>query len=107
LIPRAGDVTREWRRLHNEELHALYSSTNIIQLIKSRGKRGAEHVALRERGEMHTEFRWEDLREEDYLEDTDIDGRIILEWIFKKLDGEACTGLIWLRIRTDVGILMR
>jgi hypothetical protein len=30
------EVRGEWRRLHNEELHALYSSTNMIRVIKSR-----------------------------------------------------------------------
>jgi hypothetical protein len=30
------EVTGEWRRLHNEELYALYSSSNIIRVIKSR-----------------------------------------------------------------------
>jgi len=35
-----------------------------------------------------------------HLNDFDVDGRIILKWIFKKLDGEAWTELIWLTIRT-------
>ena len=33
----------------------------------------------------------------------DVDERIILKWICKKRDGEALTGLIWLRIGTGVG----
>jgi hypothetical protein len=39
------EVTGEWRRLHNEELYALYSSPNIIRVIKSRILRLAGHVA--------------------------------------------------------------
>jgi hypothetical protein len=35
-----------------------------------------------------------------YLEDLDVDGSIILKWIFKKWDGEAWTGLFWLRTPT-------
>jgi hypothetical protein len=34
-----------------------------------------------------------------------VDGRIILKWIFKKWDGRAWTGLIWLRIGTGGGLL--
>jgi len=43
--PRRDDVTGEWRRLHNEELNDLYSSTNIVRAIKSRRMRRAGHVA--------------------------------------------------------------
>jgi hypothetical protein len=38
-------VTGEWRKLHNKELHDLYSSSNIIRIIKSRRMRWAGHVA--------------------------------------------------------------
>jgi hypothetical protein len=34
--PKRDEVTGEWRRLHNEELFALYSSPNVISVIKSR-----------------------------------------------------------------------
>jgi hypothetical protein len=34
-----------WRKMHNEELHSLYSSPNIIRMIKSRRIRWAEHIA--------------------------------------------------------------
>jgi hypothetical protein len=38
-------VTGDWRKLHNEELHRLYSSPSIIRMIKSRRMRWAGHVA--------------------------------------------------------------
>jgi len=43
--PRRYEVTGEWRRLHNEELSDLYSSPNIVRVIKSRRMRWAGHVA--------------------------------------------------------------
>ena len=39
------EVKREWRKLHNEELNDLYSSPNIVRVIKSRRIRWAGHVA--------------------------------------------------------------
>ena len=43
--PRRDEVTGDWRRLHNEELNDLYSSPNIVWVIKSRRVRWAGHVA--------------------------------------------------------------
>jgi hypothetical protein len=43
--PRRDDVTGEWRKFHNEELHDLYSSPSIIRIIKPRKMRSTEHVA--------------------------------------------------------------
>ena len=42
---RRGEVTGEWRRLHNEELNDLNPSPNIVRAIKSRRMRWAGHVA--------------------------------------------------------------
>jgi len=43
--PRRDEVTGEWRGLHNEELNDLYSSPNIVRVIKSMRMRWAGHVA--------------------------------------------------------------
>jgi hypothetical protein len=43
---RRDEVTGDWRNLHNEELHNLYSSPNIIIIIKSRKLRLARHEAV-------------------------------------------------------------
>jgi len=43
--PKSDKVTREWRKLHNEELDDLYSSPNTVWVIKSRRIKWAGHVA--------------------------------------------------------------
>jgi hypothetical protein len=48
---------------------------------------------------------WGNLRERSYWEDPDVDGRIILIWIFRKLEGVVRTGWGWFRIGTGGGHL--
>ena len=43
--PKRNEVTGKWRKLHSEELNDLYTSLNIIRVIKSRRMRWARHVA--------------------------------------------------------------
>jgi hypothetical protein len=52
------DEETGWRKLHNEELHNLYSSPSVIRMIKSRMMRWAGHVA-RMGKRMHIGYRWE------------------------------------------------
>jgi hypothetical protein len=42
--PKGNEVIGGWRKLHNEKLHNLYSSSNIIRVIKSRRVRWAGHI---------------------------------------------------------------
>jgi hypothetical protein len=51
--PKEDEVAGGWRKLHNEELHYLYSSTSIIRMIKSRRMRWEGHVARMGRRGMH------------------------------------------------------
>jgi hypothetical protein len=55
--------------------------------------------------EAYTGFWWGNLRERDHLEEPEVDGRIILRWIFRKWDVGVRTGSIWLRIWTGGGHL--
>jgi len=90
--PNRNEIKIEWRKLHNEELNDLYSSPNIVRVIKSRRMRLAGHVAGMGRGESHTGLWWRHLSERDHLEDSGVDGRIILRWIFRKWYVGLCAG---------------
>jgi hypothetical protein len=69
-----------WRKLHNDELRSLYSSPNIIRVIKSRRVRWVGHVARMGRGEMFTGFWLGGPKETDHWEDLGVGGRITLRW---------------------------
>jgi hypothetical protein len=66
------------RKLHNEELHNLYSSPNINIMTTSRRMRATGHVARIGRSGMHIVFWWEATRI------LGVGGRIILRWLCEK-----------------------
>jgi hypothetical protein len=103
--PKWQEVTGEWRKLHNEKLHGLYSSPNIVRMIKSRRMRWAGHVSYM--GERKGVYRV--LVEKP--EGKRPLGRPRRRWddnIKMDLQGVGCgvwTGLSWLRTGTGVGHL--
>jgi len=99
--PRSDEVTGEWRRLHNEELNDLYSSPNILRVIKSRRMRWAGHVARMGEERGCTGSWWGSRRERDHWRGLDIDGWIILGWISRRWDVGIWTGFGGPRI--DIG----
>jgi hypothetical protein len=103
--PKRDEVTVEWRKLHSEELHNLYSSPDIIRHVKSRRMRWAGHVARM--GEERKAYkvlvgkpegkrplgrprrRWEDGS----------------EWILVRLSWGLWIGFDWLKTWTGGGLL--
>jgi len=79
FVPKREEVVGDWRRLHNEELHNLYASPNIIRVIRLRRMRWAGHVAYM--GELRNAYRVrsEDVKGRDNSGDLGVDGKIILE----------------------------
>jgi hypothetical protein len=77
--PKRGEH-RMWKKVHNDELCSLYSSLNMVRVIKSRRMRWVEHVACMDEGRgVYRVFvgRPEGKRP---LEDLGVGGRIILRW---------------------------
>jgi len=103
--PQRDEITREWRKLYNEELNDLYPSPDIVRVIKLRRMRWVGHEARM--GERRGVYRvwWGNLRERDHLGDPGLDGRKILRHIFRKWDVGIWTGTNWLRIGTVGGHL--
>ena len=99
------EVTGQWRKLHNEELNDLYSLPNIVRVVKSTRMGWVGHVART--GEDRGVHRVLVGKPEGMSHggDQDVDGRIILRWIFRKLEGVLGTGWSWLRIGTGGGHL--
>jgi hypothetical protein len=69
-----------WRKLHNDEIHGLYSSPNIVRVIKSRRMRWTGHVACIGEGEMFTGLWLGGPKSRDHWEDLGVGGRITLRW---------------------------
>jgi hypothetical protein len=80
--PKRDEVTGECNKLYNEEINDLHSSPNIVWVIKSRRMRWAGQVARKEETRGANWVWWEHLMEKEYLEDRDVDGMIILKFIF-------------------------
>jgi hypothetical protein len=80
--PKKNEMLGGWRRLHNEELHKLYSSPSIIRMIKSNRMKWARHVARMRIG-MHLGFWWKSQNEKNYYEDLNVVGKILLKRILK------------------------
>jgi len=87
------EVTGEWRKLHNKELNNLYSSPNIVRVIKSRRMRWVGHVARMGEGRgVYRVLVGNPEGRGDHWGDPGVDGRIILGWIFGKWDVGVWTG---------------
>jgi hypothetical protein len=97
-------VTREWRKLHNEELNDVVLAQYFSGYKIEKNEMGGP-CSVYGGGEAYTRFWWGNLRDRDHLGDPDVDERVILRWIFRKWDVGVWTGWSWLRIGTDGGHL--
>jgi hypothetical protein len=78
------DEDGSWRKLYNDEIHSLYSSPNIVRMIKSRRMRWAGHMARMGRGEVFTGFWLGGPKARDHWEDLGVGRRITLRWTLER-----------------------
>jgi hypothetical protein len=90
------EVTRELRKLHEEDLDDLYSLPNIVRVIKSTRMRSVGHAAYGGWERCIHGFGGQNLREKDHLEDPSVDERILGK-IFRKWDGS----MDWIDLAQD------
>jgi hypothetical protein len=64
--PKTDEMTGDWRKLHNEELHNLYSSPGIIRMMKSIRLEWGGHVARMVKRRMHMGYWWESEKERNH-----------------------------------------
>ena len=100
--PKRDEITEEWIKLHNEELDDLYSSTNIIRVVKSIRMRWAGHVAcmVERRGAYKVLLRKPEVKRP--LESPRHRWGNNIKW-----DGRAWTGLMWLGTLVNAVINLR
>jgi hypothetical protein len=114
FVPKREEVTREWRKVHNEKLNDLYSSLSIVRVIKSRRMRWAGHVTrMRERRDAYGVLmgkragkrqlrtpmcRWEDNNKMDLQEV----GRGGMDWIELAQDRDRWRALVNAEINLQV-----
>jgi hypothetical protein len=76
--PKRGKVTGEWSNLHNDKLNDLYSSPNIVWVIKSNKMKWVGHLAHMWESRGVYRIWWGILRDRDHLGDPSVDGKITL-----------------------------
>jgi hypothetical protein len=87
--------------MHNDELHSLYPSPNIVRVIKSRRMRWAEHVAcMREGKNVYRVLVGRPKRKRPW-EDSGVEGKIILRWTLGRQWLMGHTGFGWLRTESS------
>jgi hypothetical protein len=103
--PKRDEVTGEWTKLHNGELHNLYSSPDIIRQIKSRRMRWARHVARM--GEGRKVYRVLAGKPEGKrpLERPRRRWQYGIEMDLREIGSGVWSGFSWLRIGTVGGLL--
>jgi hypothetical protein len=85
--PTRDEVTGEWRKFHNGELHNLCTSPDIIRQIKPRRMRWAGHVACMGEGRNMYRVLVGKPEGKSHLEDKGVDGRMGSKWILGRLVG--------------------